>query len=146
MLGRYVSGSPTLAHLLERSRYVATLARSPKCAIVHVILAVTRIAIAGEFDFGDILRHVTGLTLQAAVRPRQRIVCLCVVIKAPPRPAIWIVAERTVRPQAALVMVVRVAGDAGQWRALEAQRAVAFLASHDRMASNEGKSSDVMIE
>jgi hypothetical protein len=113
---------------------------------MHVILGVTGITIGGEFDFGDILGHVTGVTIEAAVRSGQRKACLYVVIKAPPRPAIWVMAEPTVGPQAALVMAVRVARRAGQWRVLKAQRAVAFLASYDGMASNQGKSTDVMIE
>ena len=93
---------------------MATLARSPECAIMHVILLMTRMAISGESDLGDILRYVTGVAIQAVVRPGQRISRLYVVIKAPTRPAVRIVAKATVRPQAPLVMLVRVTRRAGQ--------------------------------
>jgi hypothetical protein len=68
------------------------------------------------------------------------------VIKAPPLPTVRVVAERTVRPQAACMKLVRVAGGASQRRAFEQQRAMAFLARYDRMAPDQRKSSDVVIE
>jgi hypothetical protein len=51
---------------------------------MHVILLMTGMAITGESDLGDILRYVTGVAIQALVRPGQRISRLYVVIKAPP--------------------------------------------------------------
>ena len=63
-----------------------------------VVLAVAGIAIRGQRDFGDILGDVAGLAIETAVRPGQRVARLCVVIEAPPGPAIRVVAERTVRP------------------------------------------------
>jgi hypothetical protein len=44
------------------------------------------------------------------------------------------------------MMLVPVAGDANQRRALEQQRAMAFLARHDGVAPDQRKSRDVMIE
>jgi hypothetical protein len=68
------------------------------------------------------------------------------VIKAPPLPTVRVVTERTVRPQATCMKLVRVAGGASQRRAFEQQRAMAFLARYDRMAPDQRKSSDVVIE
>jgi hypothetical protein len=78
---------------------------------------------------------VAGLAIEAAMRPCQWVTRLCVVIKAPPRPTIRIVAERAIRPQAPLMMLVGVAGRAIQRRFLEPQRAMAFLARYDGVAS-----------
>jgi hypothetical protein len=103
-------------------------------AVVHVVLAVTSIAVHGQSNFGDIFGDVAGVAIQTSVRPRQWVTRLCVVIKAPPRPTIRIVAERTIRAQATLMMLVAVTGRAIQWRALEQQRAMAFLARYDGVA------------
>ena len=111
-----------------------------------VVLAVTRIAIRGQSDLGDLLGDVAGVTIEAAMRPSQRVTRLRVMIKAPPHPTIRIMAERAVRTQATLMMLVGVAGRAIQRRALKRQRAVAFLTSYDGVASNQRKSSDVVIE
>jgi hypothetical protein len=70
------------------------------------------------------------------VRAGQRVTRLRVVIEAPPRPTVRIVAERAIRSQATLMMLVGVAGRAIQWRALKRQRAMAFLASNDGVASD----------
>src|SRR5215831_4812050 len=111
-----------------------------------VVLAVTRIAIRGQSDLGNFLGDVAGVAIEAAMRASQRVTRLRVMIKAPPHPTIRIMAERAVRTQAALMMLVGVAGGAIQRRALKRQRAVAFLACYDGVASNQRKSSDVVIE
>jgi hypothetical protein len=80
------------------------------------------------------------------MRPSQRVTRLRVVIEAPPRPTIRIVAERAVGTQATFMMLVGVAGCAIQRRTLKRQRAMALLASYDGMASDQRKSSDVVIE
>ena len=103
-------------------------------ALVHVVLAVTSIAIHGQNYFGNIFGHVAGVAIQTSVRARQRVTRLRVVIEAPSRPAIRIVAERTIRAQPTLMVLVAVAGGAIQRRPLELQRAVAFLARHDGVA------------
>ena len=79
---------------------------------------------------------MAGLTIEAAVRPCQGISCLSVVIKAPYLPAIGIVAERAIRTQTTLMMLVGMAGGAIQRRALELQRTMAALTRYDRMASD----------
>jgi hypothetical protein len=89
---------------------------------------------------------VAGVTIEAAVRPCQRVARLRIVIKAPPRPAIRIVAERTIRAEATLMVLVAMAGGAIQRRTLESRRAVAFLARHDRMTPDQRKSREVVIE
>jgi hypothetical protein len=77
---------------------------------------------------------VAGVAIQTPVRPRQWVTRLRVVIKAPPRPTIRIVAERTIRAQAALMVLVAVTGRAIQRRTLEQQRAMALLAGCDGVA------------
>jgi hypothetical protein len=74
------------------------------------------------------------MAIQATVRSRQRVVRLCVVIKAPPRPTIRIVAERAIYSEAALMVLVAMAGGAIQRRALERRRAMASLARNDGVA------------
>lgn len=87
-----------LAHLLERSRYVATIAGSAERTIMDIILLVARIAVSGLRDFANILGDVASMAIEAAVCPRQGVACLRVVIKAPQRPAVRIVAERAIFP------------------------------------------------
>jgi hypothetical protein len=113
---------------------------------MSVVLAVTCIAIRGQSDLGDILGNVAGWAIEAAVRARQWVTRLHIVIKAPPLPTVRVVAERTIRPQAARMKLIRMAGSASQRRAFEQQRAMAFLARYDHMASEQRKSSDVVIE
>ena len=113
---------------------------------MRVVLAVAGIAIRGQRNLCDIFGDVAGVAIEAAVGPGQRVPRLRVVIKAPPLPTVRVVAERTVRPQAACMKLVRMAGGASQRRAFEQQRAMAFLAGYDRMAPDQRKSSDVVIE
>jgi hypothetical protein len=113
---------------------VAAFACLSERAVVHVVLAVTSIAIHGQSNFGNIFGDVAGVAIQATVRPRQWVTRLRVVIKAPPRPTIRIVAERTIRAQATLMMLVAVTGRAIHRRTLEQQRAMALLAGHDGVA------------
>jgi hypothetical protein len=72
------------------------------------------------------------------MRPCQGVTRLRVVIKAPPRPTIRIMAKRAIRApaQATLMMLVGVARRAIQRRAFEPQRAMAFLARYDGVASD----------
>ncbi len=113
---------------------------------MHVILLMTRIAIRRQRDLGNVPGHVAGVAIEAAMCPGQRIACLGVMIEAPSRPTIRVVAERTIGAQAPLVMLVPVAGGACERRILEPGRAVTFLARHDGVPSNQRKSRDVVIE
>ena len=79
---------------------------------------------------------MAGLAIEAAMRSGQRVTRLHVVIKAPPRPTIRIVAERAIRAQSPLMMLVAVARGTIQRRALEPQRAVTFLARDDGVLPN----------
>jgi hypothetical protein len=101
---------------------------------MRVVLAVAGVAIRGQGNLCDIFGDVAGVAIEAAVRPGQRVTRLRVMIKAPPRPTIRIVAERAIRAQATLMMLVAMAGGAIQRGALEIQRAMAFLARHDCVA------------
>jgi hypothetical protein len=113
---------------------------------MDVVLAVAGIAIRGQRDFGDIPGDVARLAIETSVPPGQRVVRLCVVIKAPPAPIVRVVAKRTVRPKATFMMLVPVTGGAAQRRALEQQRAMTFLARHDGVAPDQRKSRDVVVE
>jgi hypothetical protein len=96
-LGR-LSASLPLTHLFERARYVAAFASPTECAAMHVVLPVTRIAIGFQRNLGNVLRDVAGMAIDAAVCPGQRVACLRVMIEAPSRPTIRVVAERTIGP------------------------------------------------
>lgn len=62
-----------------------------------VVLPVAGITILCQHDLGDGFGGVAELAIEAAVRAGQRVPCLGVVIKTPPRPTVWVVAERAVR-------------------------------------------------
>lgn len=113
---------------------------------MRIVLAVTRMAIRSQPDLGDVRGNVTGLTIEATVGAGQRVPRLGVMIEAPSRPTIRVVAERAVRTQTTVMMPVPVAGVAAQWCSLEQQRPMALLARHDRVTSNEWKPSEVVIE
>ena len=84
------------------------LTLSPERAAMGVVLAMAGVTIGRQRDFRDIPGHVTGLTIEIAVRPGQRISRLRVVIEAPPRPTIRVVAKPAIRREAALVVLVLV--------------------------------------
>jgi hypothetical protein len=77
---------------------------------------------------------------------RQRVACLCIVIITPALPAIRVVTKRAVGSQPAFMMPVAVTGVAIQRRPLELLGAMAFLARHDGMASNQRKPGDIVIK
>jgi hypothetical protein len=87
-----------LTHVFERTRYMATFTDPPECATMYVVLLMTRIAIRCQRDLGNVLGNVAGVAIEVAVCPGQRVVCLRVVIKAPSRPTIRVMAERTICP------------------------------------------------
>lgn len=89
---------------------------------------------------------MAGMAIEAAVCPCQRVASLRVVIEAPSRPAIRVVAKCAISPEAPLMMHVTMAGSAIQRRALECLRAMAPFARHDGVAPNQRKSCDVVIE
>ena len=113
---------------------------------MRVILAMTRIAIRGQNDLSGILSNVAGVTIEAAMGPGQRVARLRVVVKAPPRPTIRIMAECAIRAESTLMVLIAMAGDKVQRRALECERAMAFLAWNDGVATDQRKSRNVVIE
>src|SRR5262249_52661065 len=100
---------------------MATFAGPPKCTTVYVVFGVTRITVRCRRDLGDVLGSVASVTVETAVRPGQWVVCLCIVIKAPSRPTIRVVAERAIWSEAPFVMLVPVARCAREQRVLEPQ-------------------------
>ncbi len=125
---------------------MATFTRRSERPAMRVILAVTGHAIRRQCWLCDVLRDVAGLAIEAAMGSRQGVARLRVVVVAPALPAVRVVAKCAIRPQPAFMMPVAVAGVAIQRRALELLRAMTFLARHDGMASDQRKSSDVVIE
>jgi hypothetical protein len=89
---------------------------------------------------------VAGLAIETAMRSGQGVSRLHIVIEAPHPPAIGIVAERTIRAQAPLMMLVAMAGGAILRRAFELQRAVAALARYDGVASDQWELRDIVVE
>jgi len=65
---------------------------------MHVVLPVTRIAVRRQHNLGNVLGDVAGVAIDAAVGSRQRITRLRIVIEAPSRPTIRVMAERTICP------------------------------------------------
>jgi hypothetical protein len=113
---------------------------------MRIFGAVAGIAVGRQRDLGDVAGDVAGLAIDPAVRPGQRVTRLSVMIEAPPRPTTRIVAERAVWPQAAFMMLVLVARAAGEWRVVEQQRPMAFLARHDGMTPDQRKSGYIVIK
>ena len=111
-----------------------------------VVLTMTGVAILRRHDLRGVPRHVASVAIEIAVRSRQGVARLGVVIKAPPLPTVRVVAQRTIRAQATVVMLIPVTFDTIQWRILEGRRAMTFFARHDRMASDQRKSCEIMIE
>jgi len=98
---------------------MAALACLSERTAMRIIPAVARIAIRGQGDLGHVLGNVAGVAIKASVRSCQRVTGLRIVIKAPSRPSIWVVALRAIRPEASFMMLVAVAGGAIPRRALE---------------------------
>ena len=113
---------------------------------MRVILAMTGQAIHRQRRLRDIPGDMAGLAIEIAMGSGERVSRLGVVIVAPTLPAVRIVTEPTAGPQAAFMMLVAVAGVAIERRALELQRAMAFLAGYNGMAPDQRKPGDVMIE
>lgn len=113
---------------------------------MRIVPAVAAVAVCGHHDLGDMLCGMTGVAVQIPMGSRQRILGLLVVIVDPPRPRIRVMAERTVRSDAALVVLVLVALRAGKRRALVGLRQMTLLARHDRMLADQRKTADVVIE
>ena len=113
---------------------------------MHVVLLVTRIAFVPEHDLRDILCGVAGVAIEAAMGARQRKMRLGIMVEAPERPCIRIVAQSAIGPQASFVMLVPMTGGARQPRILEPPRPVALFAGGDGMASDQGKPRDVVVK
>ena len=113
---------------------------------MNVVSPVAVVAVVRQRDLGDVLGRMTGVTLQALMRSRQRIPGLCRMVEAPARPSIRVVAQGAISAQPPLVMPVPVTTRANPRRVLERRRAMTFLARHDGMAADQRKARNVMIE
>ena len=111
-----------------------------------VILAMTGQAIRRQSGLRDVLGDMAGLAIEIAVSSSQRVARLGVVIITPTCPAIRVVTKRTARPQTSLVMTITVTGFAIQRRAFELQRAMALLAGHDGVSSNQRKTGEIVVK
>ena len=113
---------------------------------MRVILAVTREAVRRRHGPGDVLREVTGLAIEIAVRAGQRILRPRIVIETPLPPAIGIVAEPAIRAETAFMMLVAVAAGAFKRSFLEFRRSVTPFASDARVTADQRKARDVVIK
>ena len=113
---------------------------------MHVILSMTGEAIHRQHRLGDVLGDVTGPAIESTMGSGQRVSRLRVVVEAPPLPAIRVVTKRAVWSQAAFMVPVAMAGVAIERRSLELQGTMATLAGHNGVASDQRKSSDIVIE
>ena len=114
--------------------------------MMRVVVAMTSQAIHRQRRLRHVLGDVTGLAVEVAVSSSQRIARLRVMVIAPALPTVRVVTKRAVQSQATFMMLVAVAGVAIQRRALKLQRTMAFFASYDGVASDQRKSSDIVIE
>lgn len=130
----------------KRTGVVTSLAGLTERALMDVVEPVAAIAGGLQDEFGDILDRVAGVTVEPLVGPGQRVFGLTRMVEAPARPSIGIVAKCAIGPQAPLVKLVLVATAAGGAHVLVGGRAMTLLARHDRMASNQWKVRQVMIE
>ena len=113
---------------------------------MRIVLTVARIAIRCRHDFRDIPGNVAGVAIEIAVRACQRVSSLGIMIETPPLPTIRVMADRTARTQATLVMFIPMAVGAIKRRILVRRRSMALFARHDRVASDQRKSREVVIE
>lgn len=113
---------------------------------MYVVLLMTRIAIVPEYDLRDILRGVAGVAVEVAMGARQRKMRLGIMVEAPERPCVRIVAKGAIGPQASFVMLVPMTGGARQPRILKPPRPVALFAGRDGMASDQRKPREVVVE
>ena len=86
---------------------------------MHVVRPVASITVRWQGDFCDILRGMAGVAVERAVRTCQWIFGLAIVVEAPARPTIRIVAERAIGPQTTHMVCVFVAGRTRDRRVLE---------------------------
>jgi hypothetical protein len=113
---------------------------------MDIVQHVAAVAAGWQNDLGDVLDGVAGVAVETLVGPGQRVFGLGIVIEAPAGPAVRVVTERAIGAQAPLVKLVLVAARASRSGVLERSRAVALLAGHDRMATDQRKSREVVIE
>jgi hypothetical protein len=113
---------------------------------MNIVQPVTAVATRLQYDLGDILDGVAGVAVEPAMRSRQRILRLAVVIETPARPPIGIVTTCAIGAQPALVVVVLVAASTDNPRVLERRRAMTFLAGYNRMPADQREPGQVVIE
>ncbi len=107
---------------------------------------MTREAIRRRHHLRHILRDVAGLAVEIAVRTGQRVFCPGVVLKAPLLPIKGIMAEAAIRPEAPFVMLVAVTFHTFQRGLLEFRRTMTRFAANVRMAADQWKSRDIVID
>lgn len=86
------------------------------------------------------------MAIEPAMGAIKCIAGLRIVVEAPTRPAVRIVAEHAIAPEATLVVLVLVAARASARRILKLRRPMAVFAWHDRMASDQRETRDIVIE
>lgn len=138
--------SALLQSFAKRCRDMAFFAGPSEGAPVSVI--TTMAAVTGRWRRHFLLcgRLMTGAALQPFMCSCQCKLRLLVVVEAPECPTIGVVTGGTLGAQRAAVMFVFVARGTRCGRILECLRAMAFLAGHRGVQSDQGKSRQIVIE
>src|SRR5215469_6308583 len=125
---------------------MASLAGLAERALMDVIEPMAAVTTRLQNDLGHILGRVTRMTIEPFVGARQRILGLRRVIEAPARPTIWIVTKGAIGPEPTFVKLILVATAANRARVLERSGAVTLFAGDYRVAADERKARQIMIE
>lgn len=107
---------------------------------MDIVGPVASVAVRWQDDFRDIFRSVAGVAVQRAVRACQWIFGLMIVVEAPTRPTIRVVAKRAIGAQPTDMVRIFVAARACNRSVLERRGSMALLTRHDRMPADQWKS------
>lgn len=125
---------------------MTALASFAKRALVDILERMAAVAAGLQDDLGHVPGRMAGLAVEALVRSGQRISGLGGVVEAPARPAIRIVAERAIRAQTPFVKPILMATGARRLGVLERRRAMTLLAGDHRVAADQWKARQIVVE
>ena len=132
--------------LLERLRGVAFLAGAAKGATMRVVAAVAAETGRRCRDARGGFLSMTGMTRRSLVRACQGKLRALVMVEAPKRKTIRIMAARAGRSNPALVVFILVTTFAVTRCILVGRRAMAFLARNGGVKANQWKARKIVVE
>jgi hypothetical protein len=112
---------------------------------MDVILAMTFVAVRRQLQIHRILGGVARLTRHLSMRAGQWIFGLRRMVEAPSRPAVGIVASRTIGSKASLVLVV-VTFSTSKRRVFEGRRLMTFRTRDPGMQPDQRETSQIMVK